>query len=54
MYSARKTAMRDIDEHLRKTFGEDFREHTIYSKHLDTKENRRLNRLIYHEKHGFL
>jgi hypothetical protein len=45
MDTARKTAMRDIDEHLRETFGEDFREHTIYSKHLDTKENRMLNRL---------
>ena len=46
MYSAKDIALKDIDKHLKETYGKDFRKYSIYSKYLDTKENIELNRKI--------
>ena len=45
MCLAKKAALKDIDDHLKRIYGDDYKRCAIYSKHLDTKENRRLNRL---------
>lgn len=46
MCLAKKTALKDIDDHLKRIYGDDYKRCAIYSKHLDTKEIDFLNRVL--------
>jgi hypothetical protein len=46
MCSAKNTALKDIDDHLKKIYGDDYKRFAIYSKHLNTKEIDFLNRIL--------
>ena len=46
MCSAKKPALKDIDNHLKRIYGDDYKICAIYSKHLDTKEIDFLNRIL--------
>ena len=46
MCLAKKTALKDIDDHLKRIYGDDYKRCSIYSKHLDTKEIDFLNRVL--------
>ena len=46
MCSAKKIALKDIDDHLKSVYGDRYKICAIYSKHLDTKEIDFLNRIL--------
>ena len=46
MCLAKKTALKDIDDHLKSVYGDSYKICAIYSKHLDTKEIDFLNRVL--------
>ena len=46
MCLAKKAALKDIDDHLKRIYGDDYKRCAIYSKHLDTKEIDFLNRVL--------
>ena len=46
MCLAKKTALKDIDDHLKRIYGDDYKRCAIYSKHLNTKEIDFLNRIL--------
>ena len=46
MSSAKKIALKDIDDHLKSVYGDSYKTYTIHSRHLDTKEIDFLNRIL--------
>lgn len=46
MCSAKKTALKDIDDHLKSVYGDGYKTCTIHSRNLDTKEIDFLNRIL--------